>query len=201
MRLLRNSRTSQKAIAHRENVSLRNFVTSKLKPLNKTYSKLSVEDTDTDTPIHKTYGLISPGKKDSILQLSKKIQKFNLTSKAPLKPLTNLSSKSSSIVSKATTTNDKFFLEDTYKVTKNYVTLSYSNFSKTTNMDFLCFHERDLDISSTFSDKIVSHSCDNDVDSDDEQINSAIKTLYSSLEEAIKEEKKGKNSSHKRSKK
>ena len=81
------------------------------------------------------------------------------------------------------------------------MTLSFKNITTGKTENFYCFHDFDLGISKEFGEKLtiqvnnprIVHNHvkdrDNDCTTDEDQIRSAIKNVYRSLENKIREEK------------
>eukprot|EP01017_Pseudomicrothorax_dubius_P005523 TRINITY_DN11417_c0_g2_i4.p1 TRINITY_DN11417_c0_g2~~TRINITY_DN11417_c0_g2_i4.p1 ORF type:complete len:191 (+),score=35.94 TRINITY_DN11417_c0_g2_i4:174-746(+) len=74
-----------------------------------------------------------------------------------------------------------------------YSTLTYSGASQK-KYQFPCFLDRDLKLPAHFASKTISHSCDNDCQTDDEQIKNAIRTVSRSLESVTREQRQIKKS-------
>jgi len=66
--------------------------------------------------------------------------------------------------------------------------LNYSSKYKNREFKFRCFKDKDLKIADEFSDKIIHHTMDDDVCTEDEQLNLAIRNCIVSLKLAIIEE-------------
>ena len=181
-------------------LTLRSFVATKLKKTNlsekmetkttiKATSKYEDENDFTDECVRKP---------NTILNESKKIQKSSFTKKKPFKETTNPVVP----VPVRTLRSGKVFLEDGTKQTRNYENVQLTDGRTKKKLDFFCFPERDLPVTASHAGKVVSHSCDNDCSTDEEQIKNAIDDLFQSLQECVKEEKENslqKSASKKRS--
>lgn len=199
MRVLTHSSTySQKTMLAQKGLTLRSFMATKLKKTNQP------EKMETKTTIkanskfedENDFSFESVRKPTTILNESKKIQKSSFTKK-PFKEMTN------PIVPLPVRTlrSGKVFLEDGTKQTRNYENIQLTDGRTKKKLEFFCFPERDLPVTASHAGKVVSHSCDNDCSTDEEQIKNAIDDLFQSLQECVKEEKETlqKSASKKRS--
>jgi len=143
---------------------------------------------------HRNYQEDENFNSEGILALSKKIQKLNASRSSNVL----IKAKSERKVQKeATIKPQKIFAEETVRTTSDYVkvhfikkhTLSLASDDENIQ-DFICFNDNDLKIPKQLSQKTVVNAFDNDVQTDDEQINVAIKDMYESLQEKVEEEKK-----------
>ncbi|KRX02752.1 hypothetical protein PPERSA_02242 [Pseudocohnilembus persalinus] len=141
--------------------------------------------------------------------LTKKIKKvaYNLTSKQnvfgsstprkPLRDVTNLVQGNSDQSSEKTPKVNFSFLEDDYlmenlnqgspTIRKTYYhgVLNYVNKRTSKIFQFSCFLDRELSIPEKYSMKTIGHSIDNDVETDDDQIASAINTYQKEIRGAL----------------
>jgi len=143
---------------------------------------------------HRNYQEDENFNSEGILALSKKIQKLNASRSSNVL----IKAKSERKAKKEVTIRpQKIFAEETIRTTSDYVkvhfikkhTLSLQSDDETIQ-DFICFNDNDLKIPRQLSQKTVVNAFDNDVQTDDEQINVAIKDMYESLQEKVEEEKK-----------
>mmetsp|Transcript_18319 Transcript_18319/g.21113 ORF Transcript_18319/g.21113 Transcript_18319/m.21113 type:complete len:197 (+) Transcript_18319:71-661(+) len=87
----------------------------------------------------------------------------------------------------------KEFIEDNLPKTANYFNLNYINKHTQQTYNFTCFQDKDLKIPGNYAEKTITHSCDNDCTTDEDQIRSAIRNLFRSIEGQVKEMKEAAN--------
>jgi len=188
---------------------VKNFISNPLLRLAKLKNRVNSTKPVTTKPIQKALFSsendkenVTPEKLQSgLVQASKKIQKTNqkpvqiASSRKVLADITNApQTKSSGEKSTKKPQIEKSFLEDGgTKQTANYVTLTYINMHTRHTYRFYCFHDKDLSIPADYATKTITHSCDNDCTTDEDQIRGAIKNLYRSIESQLKEQKEIEN--------
>eukprot|EP01017_Pseudomicrothorax_dubius_P032649 TRINITY_DN4292_c0_g1_i4.p1 TRINITY_DN4292_c0_g1~~TRINITY_DN4292_c0_g1_i4.p1 ORF type:complete len:108 (+),score=20.31 TRINITY_DN4292_c0_g1_i4:597-920(+) len=73
--------------------------------------------------------------------------------------------------------------------TDRFTSLRYMNVKTQKRYEIKCFLDDELEIPPGLDNKTISHACDNDVSSDDDQIRRGIKHMFTSLQEAVCREK------------